>query len=116
MGALNKKVKAATLIESLIAMIIIVVCLGAGTMIYLNVLQSDKQRLKLKAILMLNKEADKIKKDKSFIDGEQQVGDYVVKKTIKKFSETENLYSLILVALNKEGKVIGMRNELIFTE
>lgn len=116
MGRLTKKIKAATLIESLIAMIIIVVCLGAGTMIYSNVLSSDKQRLKLKAILMLNKEAEKIKKEKNFLDGELQEGDYLIKKTIKKMPETENLYSLILVASNKEGKIIGTHNELIFTE
>ena len=116
MGKLEKKLKAATLIESLVAMIIIVVCLGVGTMIYSNVLSSDKQRLKLKAILMLNKEAQQIKTEKLFLDGEKQIGDYIVKIEIKKYNQTENLYSLILIALNKEGIVIGSRNELIFTE
>ena len=116
MGKLNKTLKAATLMESLIAMIIIVVCLGVGTMIYSNVLNSDKQRLKFKAILMLNKEAEQIKTDKGFIDGEKQEGDYVIRRAIKKMPQTENLYMLTLVVLNKEGKVIGTRNELIFTE
>lgn len=116
MGKLGRKLKAGTLMESLIAMIIIVVCLGVGTMIYANVLSSDKQRLKFKTILMLNKEAEKIKTEKKFLDGEEQVGEYIIRRTIKKLAGTENLYSLGLIALDKEGKVIGTRNELIFTE
>lgn len=116
MGKLNKKLKAATLIESLIAMIIIVVCLGVGTMIYSNVLNSDKQRLKLKAILMLNEEAQQIKTKKIFLDGEKTIGDYVVKVEIKKFDQSENLHALSLTAINKEGVVMGSHRELIFTE
>lgn len=116
MAGLNYKLKAATLMESLIAMVIIVVCLGIGTMIYTNVLNSDKQRLKFKALLMLNKEAAQIKAEKIFFDGEKQVGDYRIKKTIKKFEQTENLYTLALVVLDKDGKIIGSRNELISTE
>ena len=116
MGKLNKKLKAATLMESLIAMIIIVVCLGVGTMIYSNVLNSDKQRLKFKAILMLNEEAEQIKSHKNFIDGEKQEGEYKIRRSITKKSQTENLYILALVVLNEEGKVLGTRNELIFAE
>jgi hypothetical protein len=116
MGKLTKKLKAATLMESLIAMIIIIVCFGIGTMIYSNVLSSDKQRLKLKAILLLNQEAASIKKEHLFIDGEKQQGDYLIKRMIKKMNQTENVYILSLVAVNKEGKIIGTRNELIIVD
>ena len=116
MGQLKMKLRAATLIESLIAMIIIVVCLGSGTMIYSNVLSSDKQRVKFKAILLLNREAEQIKKDKFFIDGEQEAGEYIIRRVVKKFPGAENVYSLRMAMLNKEGKIMGTRNELIVIE
>ncbi len=116
MEKLGLKLKAGTLIESLVAMVIIIVCLGVGTMIYSNVLNSDKQRFKFKAILMLNKEAEQIKMEKNFIDVEKMIGDYMIRKIIMKISQSENLYRLSLIVFDKSGKPIGVRNELIFTE
>ena len=116
MVKLNHTLKAATLMESLIAMIIIVVCFGVATMIYSNVLGSDKQRLQLKAILVLNQEAIETKKEKSFVDMEKQVGDWTIKKTLEKYPETENVYRLELTLSDKDGKVVGKRNELISIE
>lgn len=116
MEKLGLKLKAGTLIESLVAMVIIIVCLGVGTMIYSNVLNSDKQRFKFKAILMLNKEAEQIKMEKNFLDGEKILGDYMIRKIITKMPQSENLYRLSLIVFDKSGKSIGVRNELIFTE
>lgn len=116
MAQLNHNLKAATLMESLIAMILIVVCFGVATMIYTNVLDSDKQRLHLKAILILNKKAIETKTKKEFLDSEEQAGDWTIKKIIEHYPETENLYKLTLTALSKSGKTIAIRNELILTE
>ncbi len=97
-------------------MIIIIVCFGAATMIYSNVLNSDNQRVQLKASLLLNEEAIGIKMEKNFIDSEKQVGDWTIKKTVELYSQTENVYKLSLSAVNKSGKIIAVRNELILIE
>ena len=113
MVKLNHTLKASTLLESLIAMIIIVVCFGVATMIYSNVLDSDKQRLQLKAILVLNEEAIELKKGKTFLDSEKQNGDWVIKKIVEKYPQTENLYTISLSVIDRNGRIIATRNELI---
>jgi Tfp pilus assembly protein PilE len=116
MVGMKSKLKAATLFESLIAMIIIIVCFGVAVMIYTNVLNSDKQRSELTAILLLNKEAVEFKKEKKFIDDEKKVGDWNIKKTIQLYEYTKNVYHLQLMAIDKNGNTIATRNELITIE
>lgn len=115
MVGINEQLKASTLMESLIAMVIIVTCLAIGTMIYANVLASDKQRLQLKAMLILNSEALQTKSEKSFLDSEKQLDEWNIKKTVEHYEQTENLYRLTLSITDKEGKTIATRNELITT-
>lgn len=116
MAKLNRKIKAATLIESLIAMVIIVLSLGVGTMIYVNVLNSDKQRLQLKAIGVLNRMAEQAKMEKNYLDAEQQLEGWNIKKTVDKYDQTENLYQLSITAFDTAGHLIAIRNELITVE
>lgn len=113
MARLNYKLKATTLIESLIAMSIIIVSLGVATIIYTSVLESDKQSLKLKAQLLLNEEAFKTKQSKTFIDEEILVTPFTIKKIVERYPGTENLYLLSLIATDLKGNLIAKRNELI---
>jgi len=105
--------KASTLIESLIAMVLIVLCLGIAMMIYLNVLSSDKQLLKQKAYLLLNNESKRIKNDNNFIEEEKWVDEWKIVKQIVKYNQTENLLCLRLLLIDRNGEVVLERNELI---
>jgi competence protein ComGF len=109
-------IKAATLIESLVAMIIIVLCLAIATMIYVNVLNSDKQRLRQKAQFMLDEEMLIIKREKHFFDFRKEAGDWTIEQTVVRYENTENLYHLKLLLLDNEGKILFCRNELILKE
>jgi len=110
------RVKASTLVESLIAMVIMVVCLGVGTMIYTNVLDSDKQRNKLKAMLLIKKESMEIRSEKNFLDAEKQIGDWIIQRTVEKYDQTENIYKLALSVIDPNKKIIAVHNELILVE
>jgi Tfp pilus assembly protein PilV len=116
MVELNSKFKASTLMESLIAMVIMVVCLGIATMIYTNVLDSDKQRNSLKALLIINAEAIKVKAEKNYLDDEKQAGDWTIKRTVEKYDQTDNLYKLTFSIFDKDKKVIAVQHELIAVE
>jgi len=116
MVGLSSTLKASTLVESLIAMVILVVCLGIGTMVYSNVLSSDKERKQLHATLLANEEAIKIKSEKNYLDAEEKSGDWTLKKTIEKYDQTENLFSLSIVVLDGDRKIILIRRELILVE
>jgi len=110
------KIKGATLIESLIAMVIIALGLTVATMIYVNVLNSDKQRIRQKAQFILDEEMLIIKREKHFFDLRKEIGEWIIEQTVSKYSNTENLYHLKLLLLDKEGKILFCRNELILKE
>lgn len=108
--------KAATILESMIAMVVITVCFGIAAMIFVNVLNNDKDRASLKAILLLSRKSEIIKKEKFFIDGEEKENGYIIQKTFSKYPETENLLQMTLKAIDESGKVVKERKELIVIE
>jgi len=116
MVKLNSSLKASTLMESLVAMVIIVVSLGVGTMIYSNVLNSDKQVLQLKATCILDQQAAQTKTEKSFLDDEKLLGNWKIKKKVDLYDQTKNLYQLTFSAFDGNGQLIAIRKELIITQ
>ncbi len=99
--------------ESLIAMVILVVCLGIGTMIYTNVLSSDQERKQLHAALLEKEEAARTKSEKNYLDKEYQSGDYTVKKLVEKYEQTEDLFLLSISVLDRDKKLVSIWRELI---
>jgi hypothetical protein len=116
MVKVNEKLKAATLLESIIAMIVIVLCLGIGTMIFVNVLHSDKDKVNLEASLLLNTISKRIQEERIFIDGETIENGYRIQSAFIKYPETENLLQLNMKAFDQNNKLIQERIELIITE
>jgi Tfp pilus assembly protein PilV len=116
MAELDFRLKASTLMESLIAMVILVLCLGIATMIYSTVLTSDRERKQLTASMIANEEVIRVKAEKDFLDSEYEVNGYIIKKEVEKYEQTENLYLLSIVVLNAERKTIYTRKELLIIE
>lgn len=110
------KLKAATLVESMIAMVIIVLSLGITTMIYTNVIQSDHQREQLKGMLLIKNEVVFIKANKKYLDDEKVTDNYVIKSVIQPYKQSEDLYQLSLSAKNAKGKLVASHSELIIIE
>jgi hypothetical protein len=113
MAKLKKKLKASTLIESLIAMLVIMLCFSIAVMIYLNVVRSDKLYQKNTANFILNEIAIQTKKEKKFIDESLKEGQFLIQKNVEKYQDTANLYRLHILAFNTRNEIIGEYNELI---
>lgn len=113
MARLTHKLKAGTLIESLIAMVIILICMGIATIIYANVLNSDKHRQELKAMLILNEELAETKKERTFLNQEKEMGEWRLKKSVQFYEQTENVFKLSLSVVDIAGEKIAELNELI---
>lgn len=116
MGRLNHPLKASTLVESLIAMVILIVCMGIGTMVYTNVLNSDKERKVLHASLLANEEFLKTTSGKSYLDAIKQEGEWTLQKTVEKYDQTENLFLVSITVLDRDKKIIAIRRDLIIAE
>jgi len=116
MVKLNTSLKAFTVIESIVAMVVIVICFGISSMVFYNILEGDSQRNLLKAAAILNKEAFAIKEQKNYLDEEREEGDWLLSKKTELYEGTENLYRLTLILSDKKGNTIMERAELIITE
>jgi hypothetical protein len=113
MAKIKHKLKATTILESMVAMVIAVVCLSIGTMIFVNVMNSDRDYRSLKAGFLLNTVSAHAKSEKRFIDGEEKTGEFLVKMQFEKYGDTENLLQMTLQALDESNKLILERKELI---
>jgi|CXWL01.1.fsa_nt_gi hypothetical protein len=113
MAILNKKIKAATLIESLIAMVIVMLCFGISTTVYINVISSGNQIQKLKSELILKKVAMETKKEHLFLDEEITLDEITVRKKITPYNGLKNLSQINLQAYNSNEKLLSEYNELV---
>jgi type II secretory pathway pseudopilin PulG len=116
MAELNICLKASTLVESLIAMVILVLCLGIATMVFANVLNSDRERKQLNAAQIADQEVLRAKQENNFLDAEYEVNRFIVKKTVEKYEQTENLFLLSLTVLDPDRKPVYTRRELIVVD
>jgi type II secretory pathway pseudopilin PulG len=116
MVGIEKRIKAFTLVESLVAMVLVVFSMGFATVVYVNVVDSDRQLKQQRAILILDKYALETKEEKQFIDDLIKLDDYYIEKTLEKYANTENLYLFKLVLLDLNKNRIYSRSELILIE
>lgn len=113
MVRLTKKIAASTLIEVLIAMVIVIVIYGIAMMIFLNVQKSSNTALKTLALLELEKVVIETKKKFTFIDEEYKTENLEIKKKISVYQKCSELRELSFEVFDLSGKLIIERKELI---
>ncbi|MDQ3192428.1 MAG: hypothetical protein M3Q58_12615 [Bacteroidota bacterium] len=116
MALLTKKIKASTLIEVIVALIIVMISFGIAMAIYVNVTYSDNQIQKLKANLILNETAIKTTNENSFIDEKTEVDGISVVKTVHSYEGIQGLNLLLLEAFDVNMKKIAERKELVIVK
>lgn len=113
MGFLKQKVKASTLIESIVGLVIILTAFGIALMIHLNVLSSSRNWSKLEGKLILDKETIEITTSNLYIDDELKVGGYRLEKKFFPYRNNSKLMHMRLILFNINGKVIATRDQVI---
>jgi Tfp pilus assembly protein PilE len=113
MVELNKKIQASTLIEVLIALTIISISVGISMMIHTNVMYSNRNSMKMKAVLLMNEISIETLKTKNFYDEEINSDIMVITKKIEPFKHIEFLYEMSMEARDKQGIKLAERKELV---
>jgi len=109
---LNKKLKAVSIIESLVALVILSITFGVGMMVYFNVLTNSAIPVRIKAIIIAEKVAHQTKVDKRYLNERLNIQNLHFNKTVKKYNYGESIYWLnIEVYQNK--KLLYNYKELI---
>jgi hypothetical protein len=109
------KFKGYVLLESMIAMIIVMMCFGFSVMIYNNIVTGSRNKLKVIAGISLENEAIKSKRQNRLIDERIDYDEFHIEKRIIPYKTSENLCQIHLTALTPDGFELAQYDEIIPT-
>lgn len=114
---LGERSKGSTLIESIVATIVIMFCFTAVTTIYVNVFRADDHTRRFNGRLILKNAALKVKTEKTFLDQTFKVDELTVEKTVSKYGESagsdQQLWLLKLKLFDPDKKLLSEYKEVI---
>ena len=109
-----KQIKGSTLIETLVAMIVILISWVFCGIIFANILNSGNNHQTFRAHTLLNQIAIKTKSEKKFIDETLEDNNIAIQKSIRSYNGIKDLYLQSITATDDMGKVLAEYKELIF--
>lgn len=110
-----KKIAASTLVETLVAMTIIVTVLTMGVSLFVKVTTSGTSASKVKALAEAQNLAEKTKEKRSFFNEEYELAGMKVKKEIKPYEGNEDILFLEII-VSSGDKVHASHKELILAK
>lgn len=111
---LDNRLEAFTIVESITAMVIILVSFGIGISIYLNIVSSDQLQASNLAFITLEQALDDTKKNNLFIDGSFEVNGLTIQKKIESYKLISNTYLITLKAFNQSNQTLSEIKEIIY--
>ena len=109
------KVAASTILEVLIAMVMIMVVFTIAMMIYANVMKASLSVKKIQAAAILNEAMQAVEKNKNPSSDSFTAGDLKIDQTVKPYSNEKNLLEIDLTAYDPNGDKITELHKLIIT-
>jgi hypothetical protein len=109
----QRKLKGYVLLESMIAMIVVMLCFGVSMMIHTNVITGSRNTLTVLARIRLENEAIRAKNSERLIDETIAGEAFRIEKTILPWPGSDNLYRLTLVAVTPGGRQLARYDEVI---
>lgn len=100
MVMINTKLKAATLIETLVSLIITMMAFGIGMVIISNLYNSNTGVIRLKAFVEIQKCLDEAKRHAEFTEKKWEKDEINFIRTAKPYSQSKNLLVLSIEATN----------------
>lgn len=116
MGILEKKVKASTLIEVIVALIIILISFGLALMVIDSNHKSADNRTLIKAHQCVLKQKNKCLKEKRFINEELDFNTIHIDQTIEDYPASKELKLLKIEAFDSTKTLLISEKELIIAE
>ncbi|MDR1678834.1 MAG: hypothetical protein LBR81_03560 [Prevotellaceae bacterium] len=106
-----------TLIEAVVAMIIVLACFWLSGMIYINLLRTDARGEKLRAFTETKRIAIESKQQRSYFDEEIMIDSALfVTKTIGTYRDNAELKVLHLETFNKTKRKLASYKQIIIAE
>ncbi len=115
-GIADKKLKASSLLETIVALMVIMIVFGIAMTIYVNVMKNSSSLSEVKASLRLDVLAKESKEKKAFFDEDFEEENIDFEKRVTKYQNKEGLLLLELEARDKTNRILAERKEIIVEE
>jgi len=110
---LNKSLQGSSIVETITALLIIIISFGAGMSIYLNIITNEQTISKSKANIVLETIMAETIEQKRFLDETIQLHGLIIEKAILPFTEKEDHRICALTAYDQEGQMIHLIKSVI---
>lgn len=109
------KIKANTLIETLVSLVVILLSFTMVVVFNDNLLKGNDWKIKLKAMEKVKDISKESKYQRTFFNQTYSLVDIDIQKEVAIYQNNKKLLLLSIVAKDKNGKVIYVSNEIIDT-
>lgn len=113
---LDRRVKASTVLEVIVSMVIIIVVFGTAMMIYANVSRMSVSAQKIKAQGILNQVMKNMKDVGPGSNQESIIDGFTVERSVKYYNENDKLFEVDLMAYDENKQLLAEIHELIATD
>lgn len=110
------RIKASSLIETIVGLMVIVLVFGIAMTVYVNVMKNSTSLAELKASQRLEEIAVETRANKSFFNESFEEEGIKIEKTIGKYQNKEGLILLELLAKDPAERKLAERKEIISEE
>jgi Tfp pilus assembly protein PilV len=112
-GLIKHKIHGSTLIETLIAIVIILTCFSIAMMFFIKLNQSSFTEQHLKAEQLVKEQLYTSLENNNYIDDQFSVEELTVSQTISTYQNYPNILILKVEAINRNNKTLAVRKQLI---
>ncbi|MEZ5199161.1 MAG: hypothetical protein R2764_23100 [Bacteroidales bacterium] len=113
MAILIRKLKAYTLMETIISMVIILFVFGIAMMIFINVIRTDRIVEKTDVFFKMNEILYETNSKKEYSDNIFEFGNFEIRRSVVKYRNFDKLKQVTVKAFDKNGKIVGEKSELM---
>ena len=111
---LKQRLAASSIVESMTAMLIILISFGAGMSIYLNIMTNEKLLSKTKANALLTQVLEKSIQEQNHIDERIQMDELLIEKKVKPYPHSPQHHQYVLKAFDPKQQLIYEVKEIIY--
>jgi competence protein ComGF len=113
MVVLSKMVKASTLIETIVAMVIIMICSGLGFSLFSNLGNDVNDELRIEAEIRMNSFATETKLKAVFTDTVLESANLRLQRSFQKYTGSRTIEVLLIEAYSLSGRKMCDYKELV---
>lgn len=107
------KVKASTLAEATVALVIVAIISGLALMTFISISNSSNNQLKVLALFELENIIALTHQEQSWLDEDYEKDNIIIEKTVQDYAQQKMLKEIIYKVSSQQGKLLFERKELI---